>query len=273
MLRILHYRLLVAASLKEYRLILECFHPSSKLTEPHVFCDYLGTDGLSDRHEGQGSLYENVETAQHLARLSALYSRFRPRAQPDDEAAVRRVDESPLSSSDPSPPSGNRAVMLPGVVGYLRPKPKRRDDGAAVDEHSVKRIVSLDESEDFSQLCVVANIVKVLRGSNLLLSAVTVEDGIVRIWRKWLKDRVSQSQLADAQTGLDLELDSSQARHRPSAMLWVDEGKNVGLKLRVEEKRWNRNRPVLMHRDEEPLVSYQVEIQGTTAWQVFGLPF
>lgn len=90
-LRILHYRLLLSASLKEYKLILECFHPTSKLIEPHVFCKYLGTDGLSNKYEGEGSLYENVETAQQLGRLSTLYSRFRPEVTVEERSNGARL--------------------------------------------------------------------------------------------------------------------------------------------------------------------------------------
>jgi hypothetical protein len=93
-LRIIHYRLLIAAALKEYKLILECFHPSSKLTEPHVFCKYLGTDGLSDRYEGKGSLYEDVDTAKRLGRLTSLYSRFRPEVAIEQRASGARVTPS-----------------------------------------------------------------------------------------------------------------------------------------------------------------------------------
>lgn len=90
-LRILHYRLLVAASLREYKLIFECYHPVQKLTEPHVFCKYLGTDGLSDKHEGEGSLYENVETSRQLGRLTSLYSRFRPEVTVEERMMGTRL--------------------------------------------------------------------------------------------------------------------------------------------------------------------------------------
>ena len=88
-LRILHYRLLLAASLKEYRLILECYHPSTKWTEPYLFCTYLGTDGLSSKHEGEGSLYADCANAARLQKLSGLYSRFRP-ARPEEERHISR---------------------------------------------------------------------------------------------------------------------------------------------------------------------------------------
>jgi len=208
-LRILHYRLLVAASLKEYKLILECFHPVSKLTEPHVFCNYLGTNGLSDKHEGEGSLYENVETAQKLGRLTSLYSRFRPEITVEE-----KMDGSQLVPSD---------------------------SGLDPDDLTVKRAVHIEDAEDFSQLCVVVSLVKVVPGSNRLLSANTMEDGVIRLFRRWLRE---------------------QAQKQDSGILWVDQGENVGLKMRVREKRRpGQAAPVLLHRDEAP-VSYDVDIEG-----------
>ncbi|OJJ80473.1 F-box protein [Aspergillus glaucus CBS 516.65] len=206
-LRILHYRLLVAASLKEYKLILECFHPASKLTEPHVFCKYLGTDGLSDKHEGEGSLYENVEEAQKLGRLTSLYSRFRPEVTVEERT------------------NGSRLVPF--------------ENGLDPDDLTVKRAVHIEDAEDFSQLCVMVNLVKVMPGSNRLLSAVTVKESVAWLFRKWLRE---QSQRTDPD------------------ILWVDQGENVGLRMRVREKRRPGQAAILIHRDEAP-VSYDVDIE------------
>ena len=76
----------MATSLKDYKIILECFHPAFRLTEPHIFCKYLGTEGLSLRHEGEGSLYENVEPAHQLGKLASLYSIFRPETTVEERA-------------------------------------------------------------------------------------------------------------------------------------------------------------------------------------------
>lgn len=206
-LRIVHYRLLVAASLQEYKLILECFHPATKLTEPHVFCKYLGTDGLSDKHEGEGSLYENVEEAQKLGRLTSLYSRFRPEITVEERT------------------NGSRLVPF--------------ENGLDPDDLTVKRAVHIEDAEDFSQLCVMVNLVKVMPGSNRLLSAVTVKESVARLFRKWLRE---QSQKTDPD------------------ILWVDQGENVGLKMRVREKRRPGQAAILIHRDEAP-VSYDVDIE------------
>ncbi|KAL5361074.1 hypothetical protein BJX96DRAFT_151362 [Aspergillus floccosus] len=219
-LRILHYRLLLSASLKEYKLILECFHPTSKLIEPHVFCEYLGTDGLSNKYEGEGSLYENVETAQQLGRLSTLYSRFRPEVTVEQRSNGARL----VPSADHDP-----------------------------DSLAVTRPINLDEDENFSQLCVVVNIVKVMPGTNLLLSTITVEDGVIRIFRDWLKEQIKRPRPATTPGGVSKDGDSR--------MLWVGQSKNVGLQVRVREKNYiNRPAPVLVHRDEDPFASYELYI-------------
>lgn len=151
--------------------------------------------------------------------------------------------------------------------------------------HFVRRSIHLESSEDFSQLCTVVNLVKVIPHSNLLLSAVTVEDGIIRIWRDWLEEQAQLGIITDAQRRIDAAADATRedripsdagAGSRPlvggrrrrreeedSGILWVDTKKNVGLRFRVREKRWHRDMPVLIHRDEGPAVSYEVDIEGT----------
>lgn len=249
--------------------MLECFHPSSKLTEPHVFCKYLGTDGLSDKYEGQGSLYENVDTAQKLGRLTSLYSRFRPEATVEEQNSGARL----------VPSSGMARVL--GMVGFITADYNRDgDDQEQIGDEfrPVTRAVNLDGAEDFSQLCAVVNLVKVMPGSHLLLSAVTIEDGVIRLWRDWLRNQVQMLKAGAGLGATDVEEEvivpgggvqrrrtvdesSTSDSHR---MLWVDGHKNVGLKLRVREKRWNLNAPILIHQDEERQVGYEVDIEGTS---------
>ncbi|GCB18700.1 hypothetical protein AAWM_01585 [Aspergillus awamori] len=220
-LRILHYRLLIGAPLHEYKLILECFHPSSKLIEPHVFCTYLDTDGLDWLSGRSGSLYENSDTTQQLGKLSSVYSRFRP------EVAVEERS------------SGTRLVPL-------------RDDEQDPDRDNlvVTRPINLENFEDFSQLCVVVNIVKVMPGTNLLLSAHTVEDGVIRVFRDWLRDEEKRFR--------DVVPDGT----GPSQMLWVDQSKSVGIKVRVKAKPlMNQNVPILVHRDDDEFTSYELLIE------------
>ncbi|KAH2145888.1 hypothetical protein KXV35_000024 [Aspergillus fumigatus] len=221
-LRIIHYRLLLAAALKEYKLILECFHPSSKLTEPHVFCKYLGTDGLSDRYEGKGSLYEEVDTAKRLGRLTCLYSRFRPEVTIEQMGTGARI--TPSSDLEGEPGKENPAVTRP---------------------------VNLEDFENFSRLCVVASVVKVVPGTDLLLSTIEVVDGVVRLFRDWLRDQGQRSSSDAPSNSTD------------DSILWVDTGQNVGLKLRVRQKEVSQQQfPILIHRDEMPPASYEVDIEG-----------
>lgn len=140
----------------------------------------------------------------------------------------------------------------------------------------VTRAVNLDGTEDFSQLCVVVNLVKVMPGSHLLLSAVTIEDGVVRLWRDWLRgqarnlkdnagrgaEEVDEEIIipgGGTQSRRTVDESSTPEYHR---MLWVDGRKNVGLKLRVREKKWNMNAPILVHEDDERQVDYEVDIEG-----------
>lgn len=245
-LRILHYRLLLAASLEEYKLMLECFHPSSRLTDPHVFCTYLGTDGLSNKHEGEGSLYENCGATERLGRLTSLYSRFRP--DPEVE------DQRPWRPRNRRPPTG-LAMGPEGGITLEEDADSSSNEQTHPVGQFVKKRVNLDGFEDFSQLCAVVNLVKGIPNSSLVLSAVTVEDGIVRIGRKWLKEQA-------AKTIFDAPASSSSDEGN---ILWVGGMKNVGMKLRVREKRWSRDIPILVHRDEELAVSYEVEIEGKFA--------
>ncbi|KAL4933582.1 F-box protein [Aspergillus undulatus] len=221
-LRLLHYRLLLSATVAEYNLILECFHPADRLTEPNVFCKYLGTPGLSDKYEGEGSLYENVDMAGQLGRLGSLYSVFKP---------VESEQEASDTSSDYSSDS----------------------EAPAEDSPAVRRPVTIEEFENFSQLCVVVNLVKSLAGTGILLSAVNIEDGVIRLFRDWLK---GQANCLQSPTHHD---DFSGSRK--SGVLWADQGKNVGLKFRVREvTTLESNFPVLMPSAEDSLSSYEIMI-------------
>lgn len=156
-----------------------------------------------------------------MGRLSNVYSCFRP-----------EIDASEIQNGDDV--DGNN----------IEPE----------DHLLVKKQVSLEEFEDFSQLCSIVNLVKIMPNSRMLISAVTVEDGIVRVWRDWLT-RQSKKDYLDTTT-------HRQRNDEEDDVLWVNNKKTVGLKLRVKEKKWNRPMlPVLVHRDEGA-VSYEVEIEG-----------
>lgn len=238
-LRILHYRLLLAASLKEYKLILECFHPSSRLTDPHSFCTYLGTPGLSDKYEGKGSLYEDCEAAERLGRLSGVYSSFKP--EPSTEHSGTRWPRNFLE-----PPSARQDEDI------LENNDTAQESQNSEPEQFFRKQISFDEFEGFSQLQTMVNLVKVAPNSTRLISAINVEEGIIRVWRHWLNEHAGRRQTAVVQ----------ETPKDDDSILWVDNRENVGLKLRVKEKRWNRQAPILICADEETAVTYEVEIAG-----------
>ncbi|KAJ5154788.1 uncharacterized protein N7500_010227 [Penicillium coprophilum] len=258
-LRIIHYRLLLSTPLREYELLLECFHPSSKLTEPPVFCKYLGTDGLNEHHDCAGSLYENVDTARQLGQVTGLYSRFRPE--------VRKEEEQPSTNGSKFGFSPGRTLLLSGVVGFIRADINGGREGNGGD--AVIREVTLDGYEFFSQLCVVANLVQVKPGTSLLLSASTIEDGVIRLWREWLRDQSDEKIKKTSET--DLEDDPDEPRTSSGEdILWVDIRKTVGLKMRVRPKAWDPSFPVLIHQDDQnddSSVGFEVILQGESLIQ------
>jgi len=93
----------------------------------------------------------------------------------------------------------------------------------------------------------------------VFLSCVNLSDGVVRIWREWL------AQQASKKTEEEIDPETTSIGAPDGRMLWVDGKNNVGLKVRVSRKRWSRQFPVLLHRDDEESVSYSVELKGNVA--------
>lgn len=229
-LRIVHSRLLLAASLKDVKLILECYHPSAQYTEPYLFCDYLGTPGLSDEVEGQGSIYKAADKDGRLGRLRGIYSRFRP-TRPDADPPFR------------SRFSGDTSESRTYSADFVR----EPSDPVEM----VSQTINLDAHELFSQICVSANLVKVGPRRGVFLSCIDVlRKTTPRIWRHWLAQQSSGATKAD--------------QCEDERVIWVDKSRNVGIRARVEERRWRRNLPVLMHKDEDQAVSYSLELEGNS---------
>ena len=265
-LRIIHGRLLLAASMKDHKLILECFHPSAKYTEPYLLCDYLGTPRLSDDTEGQGSFYATTNETGQFGKLGALYSRFRP-ARPDAERKIIR----PHPAGD-VPGHPNTSTMFPDG-----PEPQANGETDMV-THSV----SLDSDELFTQRCAVLNLVKIGPRRGVFLSCVNLVDAVLRIWRDWLKERASASErnrafLDDARrdNGEIVSEGNGEANGRAvddpaECLVWVGKGQNIAIRVRIKEEKWRQNAPLLLYKDEYPAVSYSMDYEGTSAtaqWQ------
>lgn len=242
-LRIVHSRLLLAASLKDRRLILECYHPSAQYTEPYLFCEYLGTPGLSDEIEGHGWIHNGAAASSGLGHLRDLYSRFRPtrpyadppfRSQPEGDAKCKTKGGLPGSGINPNEPS------------FEPPKPIEL----------AAQTINLDSHELFSQLCVSVNLVQVGPRRGVFLSCVDVlKKTTPRIWRKWLAESAESLRSPDLET-TDLK-DERKRRH----IIWVDHAHNVGIRAYVQERRWRRNAPILIPKDEDQAVSYSIELE------------
>lgn len=132
------------------------------------------------------------------------------------------------------------------------------------------REITLGGYENFSQLCVVVNLVQVKPGTSLLLSASTIEDGIIRLWREWLR---GQSRRTKKTTETDGEGGFEKERMTSDDILWVDMSKTVGLKMRVRPKAWDPSFPVLIHeddRDDHSWDGYEVILQGQFMVQLRG---
>ncbi|PGH27951.1 hypothetical protein AJ80_00205 [Polytolypa hystricis UAMH7299] len=281
--RILHYRLSSTAPLHDYKLILECYHPSCKATEPYLFCNYLGTDGLEEEEggkhaaDGLSSVYENCAPTARLGRLEGLYSRFRPR--PVEWDAKMRVRSSAPPVGAPMVAGGGGGGGAAGPTnGATAAEPfanrwTSNGNGNGLVSHSI----ILDGYEHFSQLCTMAHLVR----KNAFPTRADLADGIVRLWRQWLAERArwdtdekkknkeEEGRRNGGVAGRDMQkADKSDVRARPKipvqddpSILWVDGLKTIGLKLRVEERTAQEQIPVLMHRDENITVNYEVEFE------------
>ncbi|KAL8653183.1 MAG: hypothetical protein Q9210_002256 [Variospora velana] len=238
-IRIVHRRLLIAASLDDRKLILECYHPSAQYTEPYVFCDYLGTPGLSSEREGKGALYQDLKVGK--GQLTQVYSRFRP-SRKDECTNVR-----------PHP-----AGDVPGS----RTNPIDQDPVSKVekaDPDLVTHKVFLDFHEPFTQLSITAALVQVGPRRGVFISFIDIIDKKnPRLWRDWLAENAVNA-TNERKTFHVKEVEDSDSES--NGMIWADSGKTLGLKVRVKENKWRTGAPILLHRDEEQAISYSLELE------------
>ena len=249
-LRILHNRLVAATELDSHSLLLECYHPSAKLTEPQYFCAYQGTDGLS--------LYENPSEPNRaitarLGEMHQMYSRFRP---------YRRELED----------GGRRVARRPGDIPGSRTYP-----GTARDNFKgelVKQTVSLEAHELFTQLVAQTNLVKIEPYSGRFTAFVEVEEGVIRVWRKWLGDNAAggnntgadkqKEEVEEIGKGKEVAREAMDNKSGPEdqRILWVSTAKNTGIRFNVKERKLRRDAPILVSTDEDLPVSYDIEYDG-----------
>ncbi|KAI0016877.1 hypothetical protein F4780DRAFT_634093 [Xylariomycetidae sp. FL0641] len=156
--RLHFYRLIEATALREHALLLECYHPTDKLSAPSLHCENLGTDGLTE-----AGVDARLET------LNGLYTRFRPYlGEEDRRPRARRPTRAVLAGTE------EPLVQVPS--------------------HDI----NLESGDPFSQLCTATNVVKVGRGRGLFLSIAPITDGVVRVWRDWLHEQAAKIAAGEA---------------------------------------------------------------------------
>ncbi len=240
-IRIIHARLLQAAALKDRKLILECYHPSAQYTEPYLHCDYLGTPGLSGQTPGQGFIYELADENSGEGTLRKLYSHFRPTRNDPQQITYYSHPAGDVSGSRTSERAAARSSMQTEVISQN---------------------VNLEADELFTQLRFLASLVEIgpRRGFFISIQNI-VEQKTTRIFRTWLAEKAKKAK--------DTEVGRSKASLRGTlgeddSILWMDRNRVAGLKVRVQERGWRENVPILLHRDEDQAVSYSLELQGTS---------
>ena len=236
-IRIIYARLKCAASLADRKLILECYHPSAQYTEPYLYCDYLGTPGLNDKIEDQGLIYEIAnDQGTKVVTLGRLYSHFRP-TRKDPEPKIYR-----------SHPAGDVPGSRTSEVANRIREP--------FDRNTVIKMVSLEAHELFMQLRFLIAVVQTGPRRGFFHSVENLIDRTQRIFRNWLAESAESTK--EHNTGAsDSVIDKLGCE--VSEMLWIDQNKVAGLRVRVERK-VRRDLPILLHKDEDQAVRYALPI-------------
>ncbi|KAK8079634.1 hypothetical protein PG997_007452 [Apiospora hydei] len=202
----LHYaRLVEALALQDHEIILECYHPTVKISTPYLFCDYVGTPGLAEQSRGVSGGSSSASDGSgdpSLAGMNALYSRFRPVQQEDDRRPRSRYA---------------KRTVVEGLAQPLQDLPSHD--------------VHLDAGELFSQLVTVTNLVKVEPKRKLIIDAVNMTDGVIRVWRQWLASEAASPSAKPAQgqgQGQQNSAENGSGVLDDSAILWADSKQNCG---------------------------------------------
>jgi hypothetical protein len=248
--RLLQSRLLLAANLPEHTLLLECYHPSQRLTEPALYTTYLGTPGLDTHLKNSDDV--TATPVGRLAELRDLYSSFQPH---------RKL-------AKPRTPRRHPAGDIPGSRTHTIATMAARKAQNSEEPEAVKQIVSLEGHELFTQLCAQVNLVRTGGRREYFSSFVEVEEGVVRVFRDWLRNGAEDGLMRDHSPEWQYDGKGKQKRSTVAAIQcdkrikWIRDDKNVGIRTKVTERRWRRDMPILFHSDDEIAVSYDVEYQG-----------
>lgn len=159
----------------------------------------------------------------------------------------------------------------------------------------MKQLVHLDAGELFTQLRATTTLVKIGPKRGLFLSSVGVSDGVLRLFRNWLAEQAgAQSQEGNVSSEMAEDGSADMARGKGKArdphagrrsgcarleadertdILWVNDGKNVGVRFSVKEDVSRRDNPVLIQSDEDAAVSYEITFEGASRFSKLPMTF
>ncbi|KAM0741731.1 hypothetical protein ACQRIT_004588 [Beauveria bassiana] len=232
----LQRRLFAISSHPGHEVILECYHPSLKISTPYLSCRPLGTrhptgcGPAATQREGED---EEEAPPPSLGHVCQLYTSFLPVVTEENRRRRYRNMALPVSVRDGPLPVGADEIATQELPF---------DDGAL-----------------FSQLCVALNLVTPHgRHRGVFVSHYNMSEHVVRVFRRWLEQGM---QAAAAGAGDDGEVWDPTAPLASSRILWVDDAaQTIGLRFRVSLGPAERM-PLLSGTDEDPAVSYTLTYQ------------
>ena len=133
----------------------------------------------------------------------------------------------------------------------------RRDPDARSADKPMTTIINLDDHEMFSQLCIRADLVHLGPRDGIFSGIIDLLDKMtLRLWRNWLVENTTTGENQDC-----------------SNVLWLDDARDFGLKVKVFKRTWRRSTAILYHQDEDQAVSFELHIEGTSTKLKPGLPY
>jgi hypothetical protein len=120
------------------------------------------------------------------------------------------------------------------------------------------------------------NLVKI--GShNLFTNFVDIEEGVLRVWREWLRDIAAKGSTANTEIPNEVveevgkgkeivrEVKEEKADLNDPRILWVSPRKDSGIRFNVRERKLRRDAPILISTDEDMPVTYEIELDGKSS--------
>ena len=191
-------------------------------------------------------MLESVSSpAEQLRLIGTMCSRFRPhRSETGRKPWAKHPAGDVPGSRTYTPPAPAAATAGPSQERETNKAPPVEDK----DEQLVTQTVHLDSAEMFTQLC--AQTFLATRGTKpgLFHQHVDINQGVIRVFRKWLAAQV-------ASNGMVLE-------DKNASVLWANDGEQLGIRLKVKQKSWRRDMPLIVNVDEDDSVLYEIQYEG-----------